>query len=656
VCNGADGATNAWSLIGNAGTNPTTNFIGTTDAKDFVLKTNNIERMRVTSTGNIGVGVNNPLYKLSIMDVNVTTIPFGISDNSNFARFTIDYEGDSTTAYTNIRLDPKTKTTTDPAQFRFFRTTNTTGSKSLVLMRGNMTTQVSSELGVDGANSYFQMHGGNFGIGIVSPLGKFHINNDISGSDSSFVVKGDGKVGIGTSSPSVKLDVYGDIFANEASYKIFGPTSVTSYPLSAQGLLYGSRAVGTTYPFNTTGNIIIQSTTSLERDILFVTGTSPKERMVVKSDGNIGIGTTTPTDKLMVSSNDGLSLGFKVVENVNYAEIQTNKSGGSNLILQKTSGYVGIGLTSPVSTLGIRDDASVYPAFGIYDNLNNPRFMIDYESNGTSPITNIQFNPLTLSDTAQAAIRFFRTTNTTGKKFVVFLRGNSSTEESARISGDDSLAADLSAEESARLSADASIAADLSTEIESLADTDELTIELNTANNKIQLKDTVAAPAGGLRTFEGDIEVDGILTVGGVDVMAEISNEISRAEAAEDSIATELSTQVSYLISNIDVTEIDSFSEIVENLSNEVSRAESAELSLTNAFKNIFFKKAAVTGLINGENAVFTLGSAVRVGSEAIYLNGLLQVTGDDYTIDGTTLTFVAAPEAGDKVAVYGMY
>jgi hypothetical protein len=37
-------------------------------------------------------------------------------------------------------------------------------------------------------------------------------------------------------------------------------------------------------------------------------------------------------------------------------------------------------------------------------------------------------------------------------------------------------------------------------------------------------------------------------------------------------------------------------------------------------------------------------------------LNGLLQVVGDDYTIAGTTLTFVAAPEAGDKVAVYGMY
>jgi hypothetical protein len=231
-----------------------------------------------------------------------------------------------------------------------------------------------------------------------------------------------------------------------------------------------------------------------------------------------------------------------------------------------------------------------------------------------------------------------------------------STEESARISGDDSLAADLSAEESARLSADASLAADLSSEIEGLADTDELTIELNTVTNKIQMKDVVAAGSEGLRTFEGDIEVNGILTVDGVDVMAEISSEISRAEAAEDSIATELSTQVSYLISNIDVTEIDSFSEIVENLSTEISRAESAELSLADDFENIYFKKVAVAGTVDGTNDEFTLASTVRTDSEVIYLNGLLQVIGDDYTIDGATLTFVAAPETGDKVAAYGMY
>jgi hypothetical protein len=77
---------------------------------------------------------------------------------------------------------------------------------------------------------------------------------------------------------------------------------------------------------------------------------------------------------------------------------------------------------------------------------------------------------------------------------------------------------------------------------------------------------------------------------------------------------------------------------------------------LADDFTNIYFKKVALTGTINGTNDEFTLASAVRTGSEAIYLNGLLQVVGDDYTIAGTTLTFIAAPEAGDKVAVYGMY
>lgn len=58
---GADGAKNAWALTGNAGTVAGTNFLGTTDAVDFVLKTSNTERLRVLSTGNLGVGTNSPL-------------------------------------------------------------------------------------------------------------------------------------------------------------------------------------------------------------------------------------------------------------------------------------------------------------------------------------------------------------------------------------------------------------------------------------------------------------------------------------------------------------------------------------------------------------------------------------------------------------------
>jgi len=48
---GAGGApSNDWTLLGNAGTNPTTNFLGTTDAQDVVLSRNSTPKVRVQNT------------------------------------------------------------------------------------------------------------------------------------------------------------------------------------------------------------------------------------------------------------------------------------------------------------------------------------------------------------------------------------------------------------------------------------------------------------------------------------------------------------------------------------------------------------------------------------------------------------------------------
>jgi hypothetical protein len=67
----------------------------------------------------------------------------------------------------------------------------------------NFATNNSQRMTIDSA--------GNVGIGLSNPSGKFHVNNDVSGSDSSFIVTTAGKIGIGTTSPTAKLDVSGTV-------------------------------------------------------------------------------------------------------------------------------------------------------------------------------------------------------------------------------------------------------------------------------------------------------------------------------------------------------------------------------------------------------------------------------------------------------------
>jgi hypothetical protein len=88
-------STGSWLTTGNSGTTASTaaigstvnnNFIGTTDAKDFVFASNNLERMRILSTGQIGIGVVPSGNKLHVVCTNG-------SDNALFA----DHQSSSTT-------------------------------------------------------------------------------------------------------------------------------------------------------------------------------------------------------------------------------------------------------------------------------------------------------------------------------------------------------------------------------------------------------------------------------------------------------------------------------------------------------------------------------------------------------------------------------
>jgi len=67
-----------------------------------------------------------------------------------------------------------------------------------------------------------------------------------------------------------------------------------------------------------------------------------------------------------------------------------------------------------------------------------------------------------------------------------------------------------------------------------------------------------------------------------------------------------------------------------------------------------FVDKEVPSGSINGSNTAFTLANTPVAGSEHVYLNGQLQVSGagNDYTISGTSITYLTAPETGDTLVV----
>lgn len=414
---GPSGALNAWSLTGNAGTNPATNFIGTTGAQDWVMRTNNIERARITSSGNVGVGTSSPPYKLTTVDDGLgVTMPFGITDLANNPRFRIDIEGDTTTNITNVKFDVFPLNNSEKAEIRIFRSTNTSGPKVMTFFQGNNTTQASAQIGMDGHPTFFQNHGGNFGIGTsspnsnfvvkspnylyqmsyeggigplglsllkisnpyndnndnqanlilegfsgnlilenhhdgntptnrytalrnttindfhfitntgnsaitvnqisnvgintTSPLGRFHVNNDVVGADSSFVVTNSGRVGIGTSSPQGTFEAtnaLGNIFLSASTGATFikrfggGTPLITNFDSNdasnnfghielARGTGLGSSAFITTTGDGLNGVSAV--------GIGFQT-TGNKFRVL--SNGNVGIGTSFPARTLHVN-------------------------------------------------------------------------------------------------------------------------------------------------------------------------------------------------------------------------------------------------------------------------------------------------------------------------------------------------------------------
>ncbi len=136
-------------------------------------------------------------------------------------------------------------------------------------------------------------------------IAKFTDNAGTLG-DSVITEATSGKLGIGTASPNYEITLFGNDVGLQLISSVTGTTA-------ADGFRFGISSVNDAFLFN-------QEAT----DMFF--GTSATERMRIKASGNVGIGTSNPTQKLDVAGDINTSTQYRIGGNRVFSIAGTNNT------------------------------------------------------------------------------------------------------------------------------------------------------------------------------------------------------------------------------------------------------------------------------------------------------------------------------------------
>jgi dipeptidyl aminopeptidase/acylaminoacyl peptidase len=285
----------------------------------MALYTNNLERMRITATGNVGIGTTNPATLLDVNgDVTITDKIIHSGDTNTAIRFpAADTFAVETAGSERMRIISTGNVgigvgTTSPVERLAVRSVNVDGVATVAnfLNLSNASANTAAEIQLTADQSFAKLRvlrdaGGSTATTVLL--------SSVSGVETERMrVTSTGNVGIGTTTPQVRLDVEsGSIRAGSATVSGTYSVSLRSGGSDSTTLRRYSTGLGEVRHDGGTFQVVVGDANVMS---LATDGT---ERMRIAATGNVGIGTTTPDARLDVEGNvragsDNLSGNYSV--------------------------------------------------------------------------------------------------------------------------------------------------------------------------------------------------------------------------------------------------------------------------------------------------------------------------------------------------------